>query len=405
MFIVAALIDLVNFCSEVYRQDRTIELVLHRQIVSSPSTRLNLTAMDANVLLTTYFSTVNGVGDLRASLYDFSDLRVSDGLHLLRRAQTFVLSSPTPLQYKSECNQRWLHLLAVMFLPGSVDVTLLTIEGKVMALVNQHLPSFTNNTLRTTYPSLLQQPSTILKEFLDFNAMALDLYGATLATDTYGVLRLKLMSCLVAIIQDTGAVENVDNLLSRSDIYYIAHVGGLLKSSQRRFSSDMFIIFDSVDVASQLASLFDSKMSILISPPPRQPTKLSSAEGWSNKLKSKLSDIAAMDQAARTLMLSINAVVVQSPPFGTIRPQFVRLPRHDDAMVHRASSSDYVRQLASSVRAQYTRMRTLALTSALQSQSSSSTNRTSSAVYNFPPPQQGARFEFTVQYDEWSEYG
>jgi hypothetical protein len=29
----------------------------------------------------------------------------------------------------------------------------------------------------------------------------------------------------VAIIQDTGVVENVDNLLSRSDIYYIAHVG------------------------------------------------------------------------------------------------------------------------------------------------------------------------------------
>jgi hypothetical protein len=52
----------------------------------------------------------------------------------------------------------------------------------------------------------------------------------------------------------------------------------------------------------------------------------------------------------------------------------------------------------------YTRMRTPALTSALQSQSSSSTNRTSSAVFNFPPPQQGARFEFTVQCDEWSEY-
>jgi hypothetical protein len=139
---------------------------------------------------------------------------------------------------------------------GNVDVTLLTNEGKVTALVNQSLPSFTNNTLRTTYPSLLQQPSYILKEFLDLNAMALDLYGATLATDTYGVLRLKLMSCLVAIIQDNGAVENVDNLLSRSDIYYIAHVGGLLRSSQRRFTSDMFIIFDSVDVVTQLASLF-----------------------------------------------------------------------------------------------------------------------------------------------------
>ena len=402
--IVAALIDLVNFCSKVYRQDKTIEMVLHRQIMSSPATRLNLTPIDANMLLISYFSTVNGVGGLNASLYDVGDLRVSDGLHLLRRAQSFVLSSPTHLQYMSECNERWLHLLAVMFVPASVNVTLLTNEEKISSLLNQRLPSFTNNTLRTTYPTLLQQPSYILKEFLDLNAMALHLYGVTLATDTYGVLRLKLMSCLVAIIQDTGVVENVDNLLSRSDIYYIAHVGGLLRSSQRRFTSDMFVVFDSVDVVTQLASLFNSKMSILISPPPRQPAKLSSAEGWSNKFKSKLSDIAAIDQAARTLTLSINAIVVQSPPFGTVRPQFVRLPRRDDAMVNRASSSDYVRQLASSVRAQYTRMRTHALASALPSQSSSAANRTSSAAFNFPPPQQGARFEFNVQYDEWSEY-
>ena len=117
--------------------------------------------------------------------------------------------------------------------------------------------------------SLLQQPSYILKEFLDSNAMALGLYGATLASDTYGVLRLKLMSYLVAVIQDLCAVENVDSMLSHSDIYYIAHVGGVLVSSQRRFSSDIFIIFDLVDVGSQLAGLFDSKMSVLISPPPR----------------------------------------------------------------------------------------------------------------------------------------
>jgi hypothetical protein len=70
--------------------------------------------MDANMLLIACFSTVNGVGDLRASLYDVSDLRVSDGLHLLRRVQTFVLSSPTLLQNMSECNERWLHFLAGM---------------------------------------------------------------------------------------------------------------------------------------------------------------------------------------------------------------------------------------------------------------------------------------------------
>ena len=137
--------------------------------------------------------------------------------------------------------------------------------------------------------------------------MALGFYGATLASDTYGVLRLKYMGCLVAIIQDLCAVENVDSMLSRSDIYYIAHVGGVLVSSQRRFSSN---IFDLVDFGSQLAGLFDSKVSVLISPPPRQPQKLSSAEGWSNKFKSKLPNNAAQDQAARTLLLLINAVVI-----------------------------------------------------------------------------------------------
>ncbi len=83
--------------------------------MSSPATRLNLTAMDANTLLTSYFSTVNGVGGLNASLYDVGDLRVSDGLHFLRRAQSFVLSSPTQLQYMSECNERWLHLSMLHF--------------------------------------------------------------------------------------------------------------------------------------------------------------------------------------------------------------------------------------------------------------------------------------------------
>ena len=201
--IIAALIDLVNYCSDAYRQEWSIELLLHRHICSSQSTRFNLTAVDTNTLLSAYFPAV----------YDVGDLRVLDGLHLLRR-QAFVLSSPTPHHYTSECNEHWLYLLACMFLPVDVNVTLQTNDAKVTALVNQRPPSYTNNTLRTTYPLLLQQPSYILKEFLDFNEMALVLYGAALATDTYGMLRLKLMGCLVAIIQDLCAVENVDSLLS-----------------------------------------------------------------------------------------------------------------------------------------------------------------------------------------------
>jgi hypothetical protein len=93
--------------------------------------------------------------------------------------------------------------------------------AKVMALVSQRPPSYTNDTLRTTYPSLLQQPSFILKEFLNYNAMALSLYGVTLASDTYGMLRLKLMGCLVAIIQDSCAVDNA--ACCRDPTYITSH--------------------------------------------------------------------------------------------------------------------------------------------------------------------------------------
>ena len=106
----------------------------------------------------------------------------------------------------------------------------------------------------------------------------------------------------------------------------------------------------------------------------------------------KLPNNAAQDQAARTLLLLINAVVIASPPFGTVRLQFVRLPRHDEAMVQPASRSDYVRQLASSVRARYNRMRMPHQASASRSHSTSSADRSSSALFNFPPRQEGARF-------------
>jgi len=87
-------------------------------------------------------------------------------------------------------------------LPLEVDVTIMTNEEKVTALVCHRPPSYTNDALRATYPALLQQPSYILKEFLDSNAMAQWLYGKALSSDTYGMLRLKLMGCLVAIVQD-----------------------------------------------------------------------------------------------------------------------------------------------------------------------------------------------------------
>ena len=402
--LLAALIDMVNYCSDAYRTDWSIESLLQRQVTIPESTRLNLTAVHANTLLSAYFPT----------LYDVTDKCVLDGLHLLRRAQTFVLSSPTSLQFTSECNARWIHLLACLFLPLNVNVVDMSDADKVTALVQQRPPSFTNDTLRTTYPSLLQQPSYILKEFLDSNSMALSLYGAALPSDTYGMLRLKLMGSLVAIVQDFYAVENVDPVLSRSDIYYIAHVGGILGSPQRQFHSDIFITFDSATVISQLAQLFEHPMSILISPSPRQPHRLSTADGWSKNFASKLKTDNAKEQAQRTLQISISSVVVECPLFGTVRPHFARLSRRDEAMVHPAEPADYVRQLASSVRAQYNRMRVPLQTGTSRHDLAATANQSSSTLVNLSSPQQarfrqitahGARFGLiTVEHDEWTEY-
>ena len=88
---------------------------------------------------------------------------------------------------------------------------------------------------------------------------------------TYGMLRLKMMGCVVAIVQHAHALENVDSVLSRSDIYYITHVGGVLNSSHHRFSSDLFNIFDVDDVDFKLTNLINSKMLVLLCSPPRQP--------------------------------------------------------------------------------------------------------------------------------------
>ena len=90
-----------------------------------------------------------------------------------------------------------------------------------------------------------------LIHILDHNYMAQHIYGPTLPSDTYGMLRLNVMGCVVAIVQHAHVMDNVDSVLSRSDIYYITHVGGILCSSHHRFCLDVFNIFDINDVVTK----------------------------------------------------------------------------------------------------------------------------------------------------------
>jgi uncharacterized protein YbaR (Trm112 family) len=235
---------IANFCSDAYRIDGQIEFMLQRQLSLTDSTRLSLTTVDANILISSNFP----------ALYEVASLQSSDGLHLLRRAHSFMLQSPTPLQLSSECNDRWLRLVACWLLPLDIDVSIMTNAMKVLALVSVSPPSYTNDTLRCNYPTLLQQPSYVLREFLGQNALVLRLYGKLLPSYTYGRLRLQLMGCVVAILQDLYNMVNIDSKLSRSDIFFIiTHVGGILHSSQQPFASGIFNIFDTVDVDIKLA--------------------------------------------------------------------------------------------------------------------------------------------------------
>ena len=203
-----ALITFVNNCLDVYRTASNIEFMLQRQASSLASTPLNLTTVDANILLSTYFP----------GQYDVYNLQATDGLFLLRRVHSFVLASPTHLQWSSEYNQRWIQLLACVYLPLDIDLANLTTEDKVRGLVSVFPPSFTNDRLRRFYPSLLQQPGYLLREFLDHNDMAQHIYGPTLPSDTYGVLRLKVMGCVVAIVKHAHVMDNVDSV--RHILYY-----------------------------------------------------------------------------------------------------------------------------------------------------------------------------------------
>jgi hypothetical protein len=270
--------------------------------------------------------------------------------------------------------------------------------------------------LRRTYPTLLQQPGYLLREFLDHNDMAQIVYGPTAPSDTYGILRLKVMSCVVAIVQHIHVIDNVDSVLSRSDIYYITHVGGVLRSARHTFSSDLFNIFDIDDVDTKLAQLINSRMLVLLCSPPRQPQKLTSGDRWVRNFNGKLPTAERIQHAVNTLVARINTVVVCPIPFSTLRPQFVQPSAHDAAMLEPASATDHIRHLAVEVKLCYTRQNApviLPVTvvqpvtrASLPESNVPAVRSAAHATFNFPPPRQTSALfgNINVHYDAWSEY-
>ena len=58
---------------------------------------------------------------------------------------------------------------------------------------------------------------------------------------------------ITSLSEHAHVMDKFDSVLSRSDIYYITHVGGILCSSHQRFCSYLFNIFDIDDVVTKLA--------------------------------------------------------------------------------------------------------------------------------------------------------
>ena len=109
--------------------------MLQRQASPLNAAPLNLTTVDANIVLSTYFP----------DQYVVDNIQAPDGLFLLRRAQSFVLASPTSLHWSSECNQRWIHLLACVYLPLDIDLAGLATDDEVRGLVSVFPPTLSNS--------------------------------------------------------------------------------------------------------------------------------------------------------------------------------------------------------------------------------------------------------------------
>ena len=107
-------------------------------------------------------------------------------------------------------------------------------------------------------------------------------------------------------------------------------------------------------------------MLALLCSPPRHPSRLSSSDRWTRNFDSKLPTAERIQQAARTIVAQVSAVVVNPISVAvvvTLRPQFVQLSTHDVAMLEPATVDDHVRRLVISVTLYYTRQSALVLSS------------------------------------------
>jgi hypothetical protein len=190
----------------------------------------------------------------------------------------FVKRRKSKIEIFQNCNLTWARLLTKLMTTPESTCASWPASQLADFLFSLKPRVFDNAELRLQYPRLLKGPGALLREFLAHNVTALTLYGSPTDTDVYGILRLKLMDCLIAHLQDQYACCNIDALLSRTDIMYLAHVGGVLQPTiiNHEFVSDLFNVFCGDNVNTQLIALVSVSLSIMIVTVPNPLTKVSS---------------------------------------------------------------------------------------------------------------------------------
>lgn len=105
--------------------------------------------------------------------------------------------------------------------------------------------------------------------------MAVSLYGQSTGSEWFDILCLKLLGCLVAILQQTHGVVNVDSFLSVTDIACLMHDGGVILPTIGHH-----YIFDRSNVEAKLKRLVTNDKVIPIVSVPRSFQTLSSKLSW-----------------------------------------------------------------------------------------------------------------------------
>jgi hypothetical protein len=338
----ASLIALVNACSTIYRSSPNNEWVLRRQV--RKGRKFSIASTDANVFIDSYFP-----GE-----YTYTTVHDSTGKSLLQRAQLFAERPKTRAEIKTVCSQRWLTLLAKLFLPDMRSVNGMSLQQRVDALANINPASFDLYTLRVSYPALFKKRDYLLLEFLLHNDMALALYGHSFESDTYHKLKLKLMGCVVAFLQDLHGLTNVDTVLSRSDIAYITHVGGVLAptNTNRAFVSNMYNIFSNDTADIQLRQLLGKKLPVMIAALPREMDKMQTTEKWSHYFRSKKSK-ADWESLCKLRVQGTLSTVTFPGQFLDERPTFEQPPDYQQPCEEPADQDDPAHALALRVKTEF----------------------------------------------------